>query len=79
MAFDLTSLPAHEKCFIIFQGAVHVEGDMGSAESLAADLCSEAGDKATILVVPRASLRYGIVAVNQGVVLHSLNEIDEDN
>jgi hypothetical protein len=78
-SFELADLPAEEKCYLVFQGKPSpIWFDHGDAERYAEELCPEPGDKATIMVIPKASLKYAMVAINHGVVLHSLSSVEDD-
>lgn len=80
MAFDWDEIPTDEKCFIVVRGVPMVEGanSLSYAEEIARDMCPEPGDKATILLVPRASLTHALTAVNHGVVLHAMSSVENE-
>ena len=79
MAFKFEDLMTDEKCYLVFKGTPSPAWmDHNDAERLAAEMCEEAGDKATIMVIPRASLEHAMVAVNHGVVMHALKNVEED-
>jgi hypothetical protein len=67
-------IPPEDKLFIIFPGTFMVEGSMEYAEKVAEQMCLDEGDRATIMVVSRQSLRNIIEAVNQGVVFRTPEE-----
>lgn len=76
MAFNWDDLERDEKVYIVFHGTPMVESELNYAERTAEEMCTEAGETATIMLIPRASLLHALKAVNHGVMLHALGDDD---
>lgn len=84
---QLQQIAPEDKVYIVFEGRPKVfynhtpesgPGSLNHAEGEAARLAEASQGEATIMCVPKASVEIALLAKYHGVVIHSLDEDEDD-